>query len=480
MHISIIDLICRRELRDLLRDRRMIFMVFVLPLALYPFLGVIGFLFALKELTHESKVGIYGAEHLPPAQATSAGVSPLPAAAWFSVSPVGAPGSGVERVLGAAGLAMASESRLDYPPLLVAGNFPAAYADVFLEGRIHVVPLATSDRKPVDSGEVDVLLVVPPDFLSRLEAGEQTRFDIYYREGHGQSRLADRRLEGVLRRWTEKLRQQRFLRNGLPADYDRPIDVRHPQEPAPSVAKQIGYELKDMMGKSFPLLLIMWALAGALHPAIDLTAGEKERGTLETLILSPASRGEIVCGKFLAVWGFSAATALWNLAWIGGAACLAGQLVPELDIMSVSALIWSAVLSVLMAALFSAISIALGTYARSTKEGQIYLLPVFIVTMPLIFLSMAPGVELDWFYSWVPITGVCLLMQKLMAAHPDPAVWVYFLPVLASLAVCCALALRWAVAQFRREEVLFRDSEGLGLGRSLRRLFSRGNVEGSR
>jgi sodium transport system permease protein len=275
----------------------------------------------------------------------------------------------------------------------------------------------------------------------------------------------------------QRLRQQRFLRHGLPADYHRPIDVQHPQEPAPSVTKKIKYELKDMLGKSFPLLLIMWALAGALHPAIDLTAGEKERGTLETLLLSPASRGEIVCGKFLAVWAFSAASALWNLAWIGGAACLAGQLIPDFDIMSVSALIWSAVLSVLMAALFSALSIALGTYARSTKEGQIYLLPVFIITMPLIFLSMVPGVELDWFYSWVPITGACLLMQKLMAAHPDPAVWVYFLPVLASLAVCCALALRWAVAQFRREEVLFRDSEGISFMGSLRRLFSRGNVE---
>src|SRR5262249_61405311 len=116
------------------------------------------------------------------------------------------------------------------------------------------------------------------------------------------------------------------------------------------------------------------------------------------------------------------------------------------------------------------------TYARSTKEGQIYLLPVFIITMPLIFLSMVPGVELDWFYSWVPITGACLLMQKLMVAHPDPAVWVYFLPALASLAVCCALALRWAVALFRREEVLFRDSEGIGFLGSLRRIFARSDI----
>jgi sodium transport system permease protein len=481
MHPSIIQLICRRELRDLLRDRRTMFMVFVLPLALYPLLGVVGFLFALKEITHESKVGIYGAEHLPQAQATSAGVSPLPAAAWFSLTPVGpfAPSAGTERVLGAAAFAAASNSRLDYPPLILAGTFSPAYADTLLEGRIRVVPLPSGDRGPVDAGAVDVLLVVPPDLLSRLEAGEQARFEIYYREGDSQSRLADRRLDGVLRKWSQKVRQQRFLRSGLPADYDQPVQVRRPQEPSPSMTKQIGYELKDMLAKSFPLLLIMWALAGALHPAIDLTAGEKERGTLETLVLSPASRGEIVCGKFLAVWCFSAVTALWNLAWIGGAACLAGQFIPDLEIMSVSALAWSAVLAILMAALFSALSIALGAYARSTKEGQIYLLPVFIVTMPLILLSMAPGVTLDWFYSLVPITGACLLMQKLMAAQPDPAVWVYFLPVLASLVVCCALSLRWAVAQFRREDVLFRDSAGISFTAALRRLFTRSDAVAS-
>lgn len=475
MHTSIIQLIWRRELRDLLRDRRTVFMIFVLPLALYPLLGIVAFLFALKEITHESKVGIHGAEYLPPALATSAGLSPMAATAWLSLSPIGGmvPSSEMERVLGAAAFATACDSRLDYPPLIVAGRFPPAYSDALLEGRIHVVLLPGGDRRPVDSGEVDVLLVVPPDFLSRLEAGAQSSLEIYYREGHAQSRLADRRLEGVLGKWTHQLRRQRFLRHGLPVDYDRPVQVRHPQEPAPSVTKQIEYELRDMLAKSFPLLLIMWALAGALHPAIDLTAGEKERGTLETLILSPASRGEIVCGKFLAVWGFSTATALWNLTWIGGAACLAGQLIPNFNIMSVAALVWSAVLSILMAALFSAVSIALGTYARSAKEGQIYLLPVFIVTMPLILLSMAPGVELDWFYSLVPITGACLLMQKLMATQPDLTVWMYFVPVLASLVVCCALSLRWAVAQFRREEVLFRDSEGVNLTRSLRRLVSR-------
>jgi sodium transport system permease protein len=128
----------------------------------------------------------------------------------------------------------------------------------------------------------------------------------------------------------------------------------------------------------------------------------------------------------------------------------------------IAAIFWSALLIVPLSALFSAISLAIGAYARSSKEGQHYLMPLFLVTMPLIFLTLAPGVELSPFYSLVPVTGVALLMQKLMtAATIDQVPWLYFLPVLAPIALYSALALRWAIDQFQREEVLFREAERL-------------------
>jgi sodium transport system permease protein len=248
------------------------------------------------------------------------------------------------------------------------------------------------------------------------------------------------------------------------------VEVRRPQQEGQGQFKYLADEFTDMMSRFFPFLLIMWALAGALHPAIDLTAGEKERATLETLLLSPATRGEIVFGKFLAVWLFSALTALWNLAWLGGGSWLA-SLVLNLPLMRFAALFWCAVITIFLAALFSAVSMALGAYARSTKEGQYYLLPIFVITMPLTFLPLLPGVELNWVYSLVPITGATLLLQKLMQPNGQPGVWIYFLPVLGSLIVCNALSLRWAVAQFSREEVLFRESEGIDWQGWLRRLL---------
>src|SRR4029079_19200017 len=92
--------------------------------------------------------------------------------------------------------------------------------------------------------------------------------------------------------------------------------------------------------------------------------------------------------------------------------------------------------------------------------------------MPLICLTLAPGVDLNPFYSMVPVTGVALLLQRLMSTEPvGRGVFLYFIPVLAPMVIYSWLALRWAVAQFQREEVLFRETERLDLGLWVHRRF---------
>jgi sodium transport system permease protein len=473
MHWPIIQLLWRRELRDLLRDRRTVCLIFLLPVALYPLLVIVALAAALMQ-DQEAVVGIYGLEHLPKWSDASVPPSALAAAAFSLTS-----GCSAEQAAGTAAFVDSVRQRLSYPPLVHDGQFVGEYSSFnFAEqagsrrvGGIRVQTLESDARTVLESGQIDVMLIVPADFLAQLDATGRARFEIYYREGNDRSRQTDRRLQGILGRWQQQLKAVRLLRRGLPADFDRPLDIQRPQDRGQSEHKRLADDLGDMVARFFPFLLIMWALAGALHPAIDLTAGEKERATLETLLLSPASRGEIVVGKFVAVWLFSAATALWNLFWMGGGAWLAGWWLP-FTIVRLSGLLWSALLTIALAALFSAVSMALGAYARSTKEGQYYLLPLFIVAMPLAFLPMmVPGMQLNWLNSLVPITGATLLLQQLMAPKPEGMVWIYFVPVLASLAVCCALALRWAVAQFRREEVLFRDSQGMDLGSRVRGWF---------
>ena len=113
---------------------------------------------------------------------------------------------------------------------------------------------------------------------------------------------------------------------------------------------------------------------------------------------------------------------------------------------------------------------ALAVLARSMKEGQYYMTPLYLVSLPLILVTLTPEVALNLFYSLVPITG-----RLAPAQGPDPGRvrrWPgsYFLPVLLPTLVYGWLALRWAVDLFNREDVVFREAEVFDLRLWLRHL----------
>jgi sodium transport system permease protein len=194
-----------------------------------------------------------------------------------------------------------------------------------------------------------------------------------------------------------------------------------------------------------------------------MTAGEKERGTMETLLISPAERSEIVFGKFLATTTFSFGSVLWNVLWLTIAALLT-ELFFGHPIVNLPGMAGCVILGLPLAMFFSAVCVSLGIYAKSTKEGQYYLLPLVLLTMPLAFWSMAPGAELTWDNFWVPVTGAMLFQQRLLSVDGDTIPWTYFIPTLTALVAWVCLALAFAIRQFHRESVLFRESPSPELG----------------
>jgi sodium transport system permease protein len=509
MRWSIIRLIWLRELRDQLRDRRTVLMIVVLPILLYPVAGFGILQMTLGLLGKPTVLGVQGRQYLPPLTPHCTTLSPIPALSWFTVTPSapGVPLSGIERFSAAVVLNQArrADPQQDYPPLFLADGdelcFPSTYLDnpeeastLVLRSLDTLTPdadpapldpndpthrldgrpddfLTRVDRTALDSRQVDLLLVVPANFQDIMRTNGRPFLYVLTRDSDERSRLLDHRLSSILRRWKKQLKEVRMLRQGLPADFDDAIEVRDTAQAKPA-SKRVSDELLDVLVRVFPFVLVMWSLAGALYPAVDLCAGEKERGTMETLLISPAGRAEIVYGKFLTIWVFSAATALLNLLSMGITTWHFSRLVAAEASFRPAAVFWAVALLLPLSAFFSAICLAIGAYARSTKEGQYYLMPLFLATMPLIFLTLAPGVELNHLYSMVPVTGVALLLQKLMAVKPPPSgLWSYFVPVLAPMVVYSWLALRWAIEQFQREEVLFREAERLDMGLWLRRLF---------
>jgi sodium transport system permease protein len=200
---------------------------------------------------------------------------------------------------------------------------------------------------------------------------------------------------------------------------------------------------------------------------------------METLLICPASRTEIVIGKFLTVMLFSLATAMLNLLSMGFTGKytleLAGGAASALGNVSLpppSALVWLIVLAVPLAALFSALSLAFAMFARSSKEGQYYLTPLLMVTIGLTLFCLNPAQEITPYYSILPVMGPALLLKALLlGATASVPLSIYFAPVLLSSFVYSVIALWWAIELFRREAILFREADRLELGLWLKQVF---------
>ena len=425
--------IFRREVRDQMRDKRTLFMIFVLPILLYPLLGM-GILKLTAAFEQKTRtVVVVGDENLPE-------FPPL-----------------------------LNESRNGFAPNLFEASVEAE--------RLEVVPKPAKGQwldpkfreRMTRNHSAEAIVTLPKDLRRQIEAKETPQLSIDYDSADEPSQFTYQRVKEVLSRWQKTIVSRRLKEDKLPASYTEPLKIK----PVDSATEaEVG---SSVWAKVFPFLLVMMSLTGAFYPAVDLCAGEKERGTMETLLISPASRTEIVFGKFFTVMLASVLTALLNLVSMGltgmqmarqfgagkmaiSAASSATRKMTLMTAPSFSTACWIILLLIPLAAFFSAVCLALAVLARSMKEGQYYMTPLYLICIPLIFLTLAPGIELNLFYSLVPITGVSLLLRALIQSDYTMA-GKYFLPVLITTICYGALALRWAIDQFQREDVIFREAE---------------------
>jgi sodium transport system permease protein len=171
-----------------------------------------------------------------------------------------------------------------------------------------------------------------------------------------------------------------------------------------------------------PLILILMTITGAVYPAIDLTAGERERGTLETLIAAPVSRLSLLLAKYVAVVTVALLTASVNLTAMTITMQLSGvgSLLFGDDGLSLSIVVRVFGLLILFAAFFSAVLLSITAVARSFKEAQAYLIPVMLVAIAPGLLSMAPGMELTPGLAAVPLVNLVLVARDTFLGHANP------------------------------------------------------------
>jgi sodium transport system permease protein len=445
---SRVQLIFFRELRDQLRDRRTMFTICVLPLLLYPLTGLMMLQLAQVKTPQRLFISVVGDSK------------------WFRES-------------GARDAIRAIESKERKNNIHWTHHEPDSPLAYEIDRQLLDHP---SDSQTVDTdrrnavieellarSQADAILVVRenvdadtdgPATVSPKASGNESLM-VLSNQRVERSRSAVLQLQSQIERWHHQFVRQQLQAKSISQDLWQPPTIQH-SDSAPTQVKQAV-----VWSKILPLILLVWALTGAFYPAIDLCAGEKERGTLETLLSSPATRKEIVWGKLLTVTCFSFMTAILNLISMVVTTSfifrrtmetLSDNAISAFGPISLDLILWLMVLLIPMSAMFSALALAVASLARSSKEGQYYLMPLILVGFPLVLLPVLPGITLSSGTSIVPVTGAVLLSRACMDGEYGTALM--YLPSVACITIlCCLLATRWAVRQFENESVLFSDVE---------------------
>lgn len=431
--LSAVWMIYAREMRDQLRDRRTLFTIAVLPILLYPVVGML--LLQIAQFTQQlpTSVCVVGADNLPQTSPTLLEDDQF------------------------ASTVSADQSQLELK--LFGWNEVGQHDGHGDQGK----NVLQTTNQWVRDGAFDAVLIIPPEFsTSESDAGpagshstntvDTPSIELLYNIASDQSMVARDRLTVIINKWEGNWVRQRLSQSGINVALLSPVKLTD-IDIAPASTREAAF-----WSKLLPFIMLVWAMTGAFYPAIDLVAGEKERGTLETLLCSPALRVEIVWGKLAAVTTFSMMTALLNASsmLVTSSFVFKQMGVGGGDIGSppMKPMLWLLVALVPLSALFSALALAVAAMAKSSKEGQYYLMPLMMVTLPLVLLPMLPGTTLTAGTSMIPVTGMFLLVRSLVEGQYLIALW--HVPMVAGVtAACLWLAVLWAKRQFEDESVLF-------------------------
>jgi sodium transport system permease protein len=321
---------------------------------------------------------------------------------------------------------------------------------------LEIVPAAEDYKKQISEKEIRAAVDVPKGFDAAISRGEQQTVKIYFYEGEIKSSFGANHIEKFFNDYRDSVVSGRLSARNLPASIIKPFEVK--QENVAPPEKVSGAVLGGLLG----YMVILLSMTGAIYPAIDLTAGEKERGTMETILSSPLSRVDLVLGKFLLVLSASLSTAVLSIISMGTSFYLVGNspamakkdaAVFQLHI-GLSTVLSVFLMALPLAVLFAAALMTIALFAKSYKEAQSYLTPMtFIVVIPAV-ASFLPGFDLNPKLALIPILSTSLVCKEIVAGTFH---WNYILLILLSSSVYAAAALFIAVKMFQRESVLFRS-----------------------
>lgn len=353
---------------------------------------------------------------------------------------------------------------------IVGENYAPILAEIIKkQDKVEIVKSDNNLKESVAKDKIDAGLIIPSDFDDQIRDIKPVQIKMLTKSTSSKSSSALLRINSALSVFNKQLLEKRFAdqkinQNILSEVSGAPEDVATEKERG-------GFGL----GFLLPLFIVIWAITGGQYTAIDISAGEKERKTLEPLLLTPVKRLDIVLGKFLAVSTtalISVVAALGSIYFTmlrfgfgpigqngefqaGGAAAGAQQGAIFDFSVEPQAIILLLVISVLLIFLFSAIILSVAIFARSFKEAQNYVGPMYLfVVMPVAILNAMIGLKPAlWFFA-LPAVNAFLLFREILAGAYD---WQHILLTAVSLIVYSLIAIFVASKIYSKETVLFKS-----------------------
>ncbi len=315
-------------------------------------------------------------------------------------------------------------------------------------------------------GQAHAAVTAGPDLPASLETRVSGEVVIDFDGTEPASRHAMERVRDALEEQFDRILEERLAEAGLPRAYIEPIRIESAN--IATAEKRTGSFLAGLL----PMLLVVMVGVGAFYPAVDLTAGEKERGTFETLLSTPTSKLDIVTGKFITVFALAMFTGLLNLGSM--TLSLAYQLVqlPEnagasifsFDHVSIADFGLILLALIPLAFFICALMMAIAVFARDFKEAQNFVTPFYLLILVPGMIASMPGVELSAATELIPIANVALLFKAILTEKASAEA---YLTVFICTSVYALLALVFAAWLFQSEQVILHEDKGFAL--SLRR-----------
>jgi len=288
-------------------------------------------------------------------------------------------------------------------------------------------------------------------FLKKIKTNSSGDVKIYYKSSDLMSK-SKKRMQAALDIYKEKIISERLKQLNVDGQILEPITITNIDMAT----------AKETMGKAIggfiPYVLVMFIFLGAMYPAIDLGAGEKERGSLETLLSSPATKFEITMGKLLVVSLTGIVSGLVSVLGISSSLFFIDKIPVQiqetiLELINPFMIFSIIILMIPIAIFFASMLLSISFYARSFKEAQSLMGPLNMVIIVPLFLSLGPGMEMDHATALMPLINVGLLTKEILAGSVE---LIYFIETLFSLLFCAAIGIWFSVFWFKKENTIFR------------------------